>query len=609
MANVRKLNDDEMKKWSQAIHKACQGSDGGRQMMWLPALRAAYSHLMPFIDYGCATAETDCYYRIGLSPRMFTDEVSVEQLAMVMIHEALHNTQHHRQRFYEDKGVNGKLVNYATDLEINSIIAEGIMGIKLERKPSPSNGHWENLFGRFWKLDDNEVEKLNAAGRNVSKGDWEYEGGLFPKVHPFEDFPVNLTAEQYMSMLEADTEEISLQEFLDQVKKDRASNGPDAGNGKGNASNGNESNSGNGGGNVGSSSEESNDNDASNDTGDGSEASASDNGDGKNHNGEGYKPGDIVDDGHGGGAIINDDASVTVTRIYKRNKDGSRTEIGRDAAINVDRIDIDLNDDVWNEASRIGINPISRGEEQNVKDQIAHDISTMKQSTWYGSAAGSRLLKYIDNGLRPPLVNWRKALSHTVGKSCQEQTKGHDDYTYRRLSRRYSQGRFKSPGMTSYVPSILFALDTSGSMSANEYKNALSEAEGIIRRIHANISMVCVDTQTYGVKKIRSVKDMTSTLTGGGGTDMSPVLDMIVDEKPKDRPDVIIIGTDGIWDWDEFMQACENPVLRKTEIIVLIVDDPKYVDQYTRTNDIRDLQNKLRKHHKKSKVLLAWTTK
>ena len=113
---MRKMAEEEFRSWTRAIHKACSPE-------WVPALRFAFANLMPFVDEGCTTAYTDCHYRIGLSPDMLDPgKTTDEQLAIVVLHETLHNVQKHAQRL-EGAGLPQLVKNYVTDFEINSIIA------------------------------------------------------------------------------------------------------------------------------------------------------------------------------------------------------------------------------------------------------------------------------------------------------------------------------------------------------------------------------------------------------------------------------------------------------------------------------------------------------
>lgn len=728
--HIRRLNKEETAQWVKAIHKVCERE-------WVPALRAAYSHLMPFVDEDCKTAYTDCQYRIGLGPHLLDPEqTTLDQLATTILHETMHNTQHHRQRLYEKRGLNAKICNFAADLEINSLIAQGVHNINLKSDPTTRNGKWDRLIGEFVEVDAQMAEKLNAEkdengkplyGRTFKAGDYHYQGILLPRQGQFHDFPDNLTAEQYLGLLEVDVETMTMEQFMERMKeKAGGSNSPisgegsdaDAGNGggdsegqsgagegkdssdggdggdgsqfgsfgaegdqvggnggSGNASNsssngwdagetnafgsgnesgqsdpsasgtgtagesgqgdpaggasgeadaaGSESNSGTGSGagaGAGSASGSGSSASAGNSqgsapfgsgsgfgSGGGGNDNTSNNGSGIQGAGSGSSGSDegTFDDGYGGEARDHGDGHVSVTHIYKRNDDGTRTEVGRDNL--VDDLGKHADDEVWKEASRLGIDPISRSEEQKVRDQIAHDIEMERKSNGYGSGAGNMLLNYIERALRPPVIDWRRMLRKIVTRSCQEQSKGRTDYTFRKINRRYSQGDFIFPGMTTYVPTVRFALDTSGSMSADEYYHALSEAEGILKFVKAKIDFVCWDGGATKPIKIKDVKEMKNNLVGGGGTSPIVVFDEIEEEKPQDHPDVLIIATDGCFDWKEIELGLSKPVMKNIIPIILIVykfDEDLYRNKQ---KEIIKQQKELRKFHKDVLVMQAWS--
>ena len=629
MGRIRKMNNAEQEMWSRAIHRAC-----GRE--WVPALRAAFAHIMPFVDEECPTAYTDCQYRVGVSPELLDPEKTTdEQLACVLIHETMHNTQHHRQRLLEKRGMNGVLGNYVTDLEINSIIAEGIFGIDLNRAPSASNGHWDWLFGEFGPLPEEDVEKynkiVNDPNHTYKAGEIVYRGALLPRNGQFYDFPENKTAEQYLEMLDYDEVEMSWEQYQSEYGNGSGSQGdadqqgstgqtcPTCGGPMGSDQDQDQDAQGGDGGNDANDGNDGNDGNQQGQNGQGNQPGQSDqNGSQPSQNGQGNHTcptcGNPVDEngnapgsgGSQGGSGGPSRGRVTVTRIFKKKPDGSREEVGRDDKAWVDRIDISPDSDVWKQASELGIDPITRGEEQRVKEQVAHDIEEQRRSNGYGSGAGNMLLDYVAKGLRPPVVDWKKMLRRVTSRACEQKTKGRDDFTWQRLSRRYSQGKYMFPGMMSYIPTVRFAIDTSGSMSQQEYHKALSEAEGILHCTRAKIECVCVDYEASEVRKVRSVKEITNEMVGGGGTDMGAALRQICEQKPKERPDVLVIATDGCYDWDRFVKQLAAPELKKTAIIVLLVykfDEERY---YAAQGGIDGNQAMMRKYHKDAKLVQAW---
>ena len=162
------------------------------------------------------------------------------------------------------------------------------------------------------------------------------------------------------------------------------------------------------------------------------------------------------------------------------------------------------------------------------------------------------------------------------------------------------------PGQMAYTPKIRFAIDTSGSMSKNEFRKALSEAEGIIREFGTSIETVCVDAKAGEIFTVRSVDDITSNLVGKGGTNMVAALRQVIDQKPQDRPDVLIIATDGVFNWRLFIDALADEGLEKTAVVVLCVylfDSNAY---YTQQNSIAELAQQMKARKRNTSLVQAW---
>ncbi|RAP50661.1 MAG: hypothetical protein BZ138_06440, partial [Methanosphaera sp. rholeuAM270] len=444
------------------------------------------------------------------------------------------------------------------------------------------------MLGEVVELDADAAEKLNENLNNpkhkYKAGERFYQGGLLPRDGAFWDVPTNMTAEQYLSILDWEEEQFEMQLQGDncpvcgqpmpmtgqgQGQQSQAGQqsqsqsgqqeGQDNQNGQQGSEQGQESDqdgkqgkqdkqgqagqqnqdgqagqqaqAGQQSGQAGQQGSSQGDQDGQGNQGNTcpccgqnvgqgqGQGQGSGQGSGGTGTGQGTGSGQGTGTGAGGGGGSAGTATGTRTRIFQRHADGSVTELGEDAW--VDQIDIDPQSDVWQKVSEMGINPITRGEEQHVREQLAHDIEEYRRSNQYGRGAGDMVLNYVQKGLRPPVVDWRSMLRRIVSRSCQETTRGREDFTWKRISRRHSQGEFISPGQQAYLPKIRFAIDTSGSMSEKEYTKALAEAEGVIRASHrAQMEAVSVDWDAYEIHKVSSVKEIVSKLRGGGGTDM-----------------------------------------------------------------------------------------
>ena len=91
-------------------------------------------------------------------------------------------------------------------------------------------------------------------------------------------------------------------------------------------------------------------------------------------------------------------------------------------------------------------------------------------------------------------------------------------------------------------PKIAYAIDTSGSMSEKDLKNAISELDGIRKQMNAKVYFMDCDADVYTGRWIGSHQPLPC-LQGGGGTDFTPVFKHLVDKKI--LPDYCVFFTDG----------------------------------------------------------------
>lgn len=546
VGTVRRMTGEEYRSWTRAVHKACSPE-------WVPALRFAVANLMPFVDESCPTAYTDCHYRIGLSPDMLNSSITTdEQLAIVVLHETLHNVQKHAQRF-EGMGLPQLVKNYVTDFEINSIIASGVCNIDLTERVSTDNVnvHWDWLIGEIIQIEtQQQADSLNELYKNEKRpmrvGDKTYQGILLPGIGPLWDIPPGLTAERYLSLIDY--------EFA-------GSEAADGGAGAGEQGESNDAGSAGGKGESGNSHE------------------------------------------MGGPGV----------RVYQRHADGSETTIAN-AGDWVDRVCGNDDLDSWKSVDDLGIHPMERGLENEINDRLIHDIDEYRRSSHAGNASMQVVLNYVSRALRPPVVDWQKILRQVSRKAAQEMTAGRQEYTY--LKRRRRSGGAVSgmpdaveviyPGQMAYKPKIRLAIDTSGSMSENEYRKVLSEAQGILREFSTSIETVCVDAKAGEVFKVHNIEDITRSLTGGGGTDMTAALRQVADEKPRERPDVLIIGTDGAFRWPRFLEALSDRRLDKTAVVLLCVyrfDEDEY---YAKQGSIAQQAQAMKQRKRNAYLVQAW---
>jgi predicted metal-dependent peptidase len=174
------------------------------------------------------------------------------------------------------------------------------------------------------------------------------------------------------------------------------------------------------------------------------------------------------------------------------------------------------------------------------------------------------LLRWADDWLNPQ-VNWRRQLAVRVRTSLATKT-GRRDYSMMRPSRReqgLSKGdvQLRLPSMRQPAnPKTKVVVDTSGSISADQLKEALGEVMGILKAVgnSAGLYIIPCDSVAYPSQLVRSSDDLKRLkFPGGGGTDMGAGLAAAVNDKPK--PDIVIVITDGFTPWPtEKPRGCDN---------------------------------------------------
>jgi predicted metal-dependent peptidase len=184
-----------------------------------------------------------------------------------------------------------------------------------------------------------------------------------------------------------------------------------------------------------------------------------------------------------------------------------------------------------------GDNPgTAEGMGELIRQQTAHDIEKQGEKG-IGNIPGHA--KRWAKARLNPKIDWRRRLASIVRGTIQ-QAAGMMDYSYSRPSRRQSVfPRVVLPTMRGPKPSVGVVIDTSGSMGEKDLEMALSEIHGIVKATESDILVTACDTKAYDMQKIFSADQVD--LTGGGGTDMVPGMELVA----KERCSLCVVLTDG----------------------------------------------------------------
>ncbi len=109
-----------------------------------------------------------------------------------------------------------------------------------------------------------------------------------------------------------------------------------------------------------------------------------------------------------------------------------------------------------------------------------------------------------------------------------------------------------------HKPEIAVAIDISGSISNEEFKQAIKEVLNIVKNNNHEITIIECDNEIKRVYKVKSINDIKDRIAVGGGTKFTPVFEYangkkfnlliyFTDGKGEDRLKVIPIGYKILW--------------------------------------------------------------
>ena len=199
------------------------------------------------------------------------------------------------------------------------------------------------------------------------------------------------------------------------------------------------------------------------------------------------------------------------------------------------------------------------------KDLLTQAVQAAQMN---GDAAGSvpgDLERILEASLRPKLP-WDKILS----KFLFSLTK--NDYTFRRPNRRLlSQGIYLPSLYSEGVGKLDFAIDTSGSVSEDDFNQFISEIGYVFRRFNPDeIGIMQFDSILQSNDKVCSLQEFQKIkFKGGGGTRVEPILKEFASNTAK----ALLILTDGYFHHDKELDP-------KKPVFWLIYDNPRFQPEF-----------------------------
>jgi len=196
--------------------------------------------------------------------------------------------------------------------------------------------------------------------------------------------------------------------------------------------------------------------------------------------------------------------------------------------------------------------PLTGPERDNLSVQWQQRLAGAAQQAMQAGKLSGAMARLVDHLLQPRLP-WRMLLARYMTAVAR------DDYTYARPSRR--EGSAILPSLRSSQVELTVVVDTSGSVSADEVNQFLSEVNAIKGQMRARITLHACDAalNSQGPWQFEPWEEaaLPETLQGGGGTDFRPAFAWA--DRLDRQPDLLLYFTDAEGEFPETPPA--YPVL------------------------------------------------
>ena len=181
--------------------------------------------------------------------------------------------------------------------------------------------------------------------------------------------------------------------------------------------------------------------------------------------------------------------------------------------------------------------PLSAEERQTLEVQWQQRLAGAAQQAMQAGKMGGSMARLVDHLLQPQLP-WRMLLARYMTAMAR------DDFSYMRPSRR--EGDAILPSLKSSQIEMAIAVDTSGSIRANEMDEFLSEVSALKGQMRARVTLLACDSNLAdGVPWVFEPWEdfhCPAEIHGGGGTDFRPVFDWLEQQGP--QPALLVYFTD-----------------------------------------------------------------
>ena len=148
------------------------------------------------------------------------------------------------------------------------------------------------------------------------------------------------------------------------------------------------------------------------------------------------------------------------------------------------------------------------------------------------------------NGLLKPKLPWNRILQKYLNSYSK------NDYSFKKPNKRFFPAHYLPSMYSINLMEIAIAVDTSGSVSDEEFHQFISEIHTIFRMMKPpKIHLIQFDTKLKEVREIKDLRDMSKIkFTGRGGTEIGGLVNWVNTNKPK----LLLVFTDGAFNFKNY---------------------------------------------------------
>jgi len=184
----------------------------------------------------------------------------------------------------------------------------------------------------------------------------------------------------------------------------------------------------------------------------------------------------------------------------------------------------------------------SEDAKEKIKSMVSEAYDNMNEKQRGFMPAG--LVEQIQKLLKKPEISWKQVLRKYVGAIPVPHRK-----TKTRLNRRQPYRADLSGQLPKRHVELVIAIDTSGSMSNSDIAYVINEIFNIVKDYDSKITIIECDAQIGRIYQPKKACDVSTRVTGRGGTSFHPVINHI-NETGAYKNALMIYFTDGYGDYE-----------------------------------------------------------